>query len=100
MVKSSATPAERRHTRLKIAVVSGDARVRNYAMVGGRAAVRDRARIGDLAELGEGQELSGDAWCRGVAAPIGDANLFKFGRWNASAVLLVKNFAFAPDLQF
>lgn len=55
------------------AVVSGDARVRNYAMVGGRAAVRDRARIGDLAELGEGQELSGDAWCRGVAAPIGDA---------------------------
>jgi hypothetical protein len=57
------------------AEVADDARVRGFAFVGGRARLRDRARAGDFVELLEPQELAGDAWARGVAAPLGGSKV-------------------------
>ncbi len=46
------------------------ARVRGHAFVGGRVQLRDRARAADLVDLQESMEISGDAWVRGISAPL------------------------------
>jgi hypothetical protein len=48
------------------------ARVRGHAFVGGRVQLRDRARAADLVDLQESMEISGDAWVRGISAPLQD----------------------------
>ena len=57
------------------AIISGVARVRNHAFVSEHAKIRERSRIADLAEMKEGQDLSGDAWVRGVSAPFGNCKI-------------------------
>jgi hypothetical protein len=57
------------------AKVSDDARVRNFAFVGGQAKLRERARVGDLAEVQENLDIAGDAWLRGVTAPLGNSKI-------------------------
>ncbi len=60
------------------AVISGHARVRNHAFVSDHAKIRERSRVADLAEMKEGQDLSGDAWVRGVSAPFGNCKIGGF----------------------
>lgn len=52
------------------AEVSGEARIRDHAFVGGTAKVRERARVGDFSDLQENQQVEGNAWLRGVTAPL------------------------------
>lgn len=55
--------------------VSGDARIRNHALVGAASKIGERARVGDLADLQESTEAQGDAWLRGVTAPLGGSKI-------------------------
>jgi hypothetical protein len=74
------------------AVIRDQARVRNHAFVGGQALIRERARVGDLTEIKEALELSGDAWARGVAAPIGGGKV-------SGHAILDGDYAMAFDLK-
>lgn len=50
--------------------ITGDARIRNHALIGASSSIGERARVGDLADLMERTEAGGDAWLRGVTAPL------------------------------
>ena len=80
VVMESATVSDRAEVSggtvvLGNATVSDDARVRGFAFVGGNAKVRERARVADLADLQEDQDVAGDAWLRGVTAPLGNSRI-------------------------